>query len=98
VSFPCDGNYAVILQNWTAPDEVRACAGEPFSELGHATALEYFDSVQLISAAEYELVPEPGPPRTLVYLPDSRRFQAVICQLKARPAAVGSLMKFAMPE
>jgi hypothetical protein len=83
VSFPWDGNYGVILLDWPAPEKTRACAGEPFGERGQATALERFDTVELVSTTEYELVPEPVPTVTLIYEPDSRRFQGVVHRLRA---------------
>ena len=98
MSFPWDGMYALVLQNWPSPGEARACAGEPFTELRQATAREHFDVAQLISTADYELVPETVPAVTVTCGPDFQQWQGVVHQLRARPGAVGRLMRFQPPE
>lgn len=97
MSFPWDGHYAVILLNWPVPDGVLACAGEPLSERERATALDQFDSVQFISTAEYELMPPPGPERTLLHMPDAQQVRGVVHQLRARSAALDTLLTSAVP-
>jgi hypothetical protein len=93
MSFPWDGMYGVILEGWEVPQGVRACAAEPFSELRQAELLTQFDSVQLISESDYELVRELGEPRMLLHSPDSARFQGAMHRLVAQPDAFGKLME-----
>jgi len=92
VSFPWDGRYAVILEEWPTSGDAIACAAEPFSELGQAAALEHFDAVQLVQRTDYELVPAPVAPQMLTFQPDGRRFHGVVYQLKTTPDAVERML------
>jgi len=92
VSFPWDGRYAVILEEWPTSGDARACAAEPCSELAQAAALDQFDAVEFVQRTDYELVPAPVAPRKLTFQPDGRRFHGVVYQLRATPDAVERML------
>jgi hypothetical protein len=85
--------YGVILEGWDSAEGVHACAEQPFTELRQAEQLMEFDSVEIISGAEYDLVPQPTPPRSLLHSPDSRHFQGVVRRLVAKPEALKTFIR-----